>query len=59
MSFGPKAWQQLHWDERAAANFMLGGAGAGLMIAAALAYPDSRAPVLLALAWRRPARYWT
>jgi phenylacetyl-CoA:acceptor oxidoreductase subunit 2 len=23
MSFGPKPWQQLHWDERAAANFIL------------------------------------
>ena len=50
MSFGPRAWIQQHWDARAAANFMLGGAGAGLLIAAALAYPDSRAPVLLALA---------
>ena len=49
MSFGPKAWIQQHWDARAAANFMLGGAGAGLMIAAALAYPDSRTPVLLSL----------
>jgi phenylacetyl-CoA:acceptor oxidoreductase subunit 2 len=33
MSFGPRPWQQLHWDERAAANFMLGGAGAGLLVA--------------------------
>lgn len=33
MSFGPKPWQQLHWDERAAANFMLGGTGAGLLVA--------------------------
>jgi phenylacetyl-CoA:acceptor oxidoreductase subunit 2 len=49
MSFGPKAWIQQHWDARAAANFMLGGAGAGLLVAAALAYPDSRTPVLLAL----------
>lgn len=49
MSFGPKAWIQQHWDARAALNFMLGGAGGGLMIAAALAYPDSRTPVLLAL----------
>ena len=37
MSFGPKAWIQQHWDARAALNFMLGGAGAGLLIAAALA----------------------
>jgi len=50
MSFGPKAWIQQHWDARAALNFMLGGTGAGLMIAAALATPDSRAPVLLSLA---------
>jgi len=33
MSFGPKPWQQLHWDERAAANFILGGSGAGLLVA--------------------------
>ncbi|HEX9184671.1 MAG TPA: hypothetical protein VF876_15550 [Burkholderiales bacterium] len=49
MSFGPKAWIQEHWDARAAANFMLGGAGAGLMAATALAYPDSPVPVLLSL----------
>ena len=49
MSYGPKAWLQAHWDARAALNFMLGGTGAGLMIAAALAFPDSRAPVLLSL----------
>ncbi len=42
-------WLQKHWDQRAALNFMLGGAGAGLMIAAALAYPQDRAPVLLSL----------
>jgi len=33
VSFGPKPWQQLHWDARAAANFMLGGTGAGLLVA--------------------------
>jgi phenylacetyl-CoA:acceptor oxidoreductase subunit 2 len=49
VSFGPQAWIQQHWDARAALNFMLGGAGAGLMVAAALAYPDSRAPVMLSL----------
>lgn len=43
-------WLQKHWDARAALNFMLGGAGAGLMIAAALAQPAGRAPVILALA---------
>ena len=49
MSFGPKAWIQQHWDARAAPNFMLGGARAGLLIAAALAYPASRVPVLIGL----------
>lgn len=34
MSFGPNPWQQLHWDARAAGNFMGGGAGTGLLIAA-------------------------
>lgn len=43
-------WLQKHWDARAAANFMLGGMGAGLMLAAALMHPDGRLPVLLALA---------
>ncbi len=41
MSYGPKPWQQLHWDARAAANFMLGGAGSGLLIAWSLAIPAS------------------
>lgn len=49
MSFGPKAWIQQHWDARAALNFMLGGTGAGLLIAAAIAYPMSRMPVLIGL----------
>jgi phenylacetyl-CoA:acceptor oxidoreductase subunit 2 len=49
VSYGPKAWLQTHWDARAALNFMLGGTGSGLMIAAALATPDSRLPILLAL----------
>jgi phenylacetyl-CoA:acceptor oxidoreductase subunit 2 len=43
-------WLQKHWDARAALNFMLGGAGAGLMVATALARPDSAAPVVLSLA---------
>ena len=34
MSYGPRPWQQAHWDWRAATNFMLGGTGAGLMVAA-------------------------
>jgi phenylacetyl-CoA:acceptor oxidoreductase subunit 2 len=37
MSFGPNPWQQTNWDWRAAANFTAGGAGAGLVILAALA----------------------
>jgi phenylacetyl-CoA:acceptor oxidoreductase subunit 2 len=49
MSFGPKAWIQQNWDARAALNFMLGGTGSGLMIAAALATAESRVPVLLSL----------
>ena len=39
---------QRHWDARAAANFMLGGAGAGLLVAMALA--DVREASALALA---------
>jgi phenylacetyl-CoA:acceptor oxidoreductase subunit 2 len=49
MSFGPKAWIQEHWDARAALNFMLGGSGAGLLVASALAYPESSVPVLIGL----------
>ena len=37
MSYGAKPWQQLHWDVRAAGNFMAGGAGAGLLVATSLA----------------------
>ena len=35
MSFGPNPWQQAHWDWRAAGNFICGGAGSGLIVAAA------------------------
>ena len=41
-------WLQRHWDARAAANFMLGGAGAGLMMATLLV-PDSYFLVTLSL----------
>lgn len=41
-------WVQKHWDARAALNFMLGGAGSGLMVAAVLA--DRPAMIALALA---------
>ncbi|MGE3145894.1 MAG: 4Fe-4S dicluster domain-containing protein [Pseudorhodoplanes sp.] len=34
---GVEPWHQKHWDWKAAANFMAGGAGAGLFAAAALA----------------------
>jgi phenylacetyl-CoA:acceptor oxidoreductase 26-kDa subunit len=37
MSFGPHPWRQTAWDARAAANFMAGGAGSGLIVASALA----------------------
>jgi phenylacetyl-CoA:acceptor oxidoreductase 26-kDa subunit len=43
-------WLQKHWDARAALNFMLGGTGAGLMIAAALLRLTGDAPILLSLA---------
>lgn len=36
-AFGPNPWQQAHWDWRAATNFILGGTGSGLIVAAALA----------------------
>ncbi len=34
--FGPNPWHQTNWDFRAAFNFVFGGAGAGLLVAAAL-----------------------
>ena len=36
---GPNAWIQRHWYWRAAANFVFGGTGSGLILAAALALP--------------------
>ncbi len=36
MTFGPAAWQQTNWDWRAAGNFTCGGAGAGLIVFAAV-----------------------
>jgi phenylacetyl-CoA:acceptor oxidoreductase 26-kDa subunit len=44
-NYGPKPWMQAHWDLRAATNFILGGTGTGLLLAAALAAPP---------AWRWP-----
>jgi phenylacetyl-CoA:acceptor oxidoreductase subunit 2 len=43
-------WLQRHWDWRAASNFMLGGAGAGLMVSASLLQIESPYAALLALA---------
>jgi phenylacetyl-CoA:acceptor oxidoreductase subunit 2 len=53
MSFGPKPWHQTNWDFRAAFNFIFGGAGAGLLIAAALSGASGnalRAEMLLGMA---------
>lgn len=41
---------QQHWDARAAMNFMLGGAGSGLMVALAVSGAQSAFPVMLSLA---------
>jgi phenylacetyl-CoA:acceptor oxidoreductase subunit 2 len=35
MSYGPRPWIQLHWDVRAALNFILGGTGGGFLLFAA------------------------
>ncbi|MCC6212898.1 MAG: phenylacetyl CoA, partial [Burkholderiales bacterium] len=48
--FGPKPWVQQHWDWRAATNFMLGGAGAGLIFAAGLILDEIQAPFAIGLA---------
>lgn len=53
MSYGPKPWQQLHWDMRAAGNFILGGTGSGLLVVWALMphlVPEPRWFVLAGLA---------
>jgi len=47
--YGPNPWQQRHWDARAAANFVCGGMGSGLIVAAAVAGgfgPALAAPLL-------------
>ena len=43
MSFGPKPWHQTNWDFRAAFNFIFGGAGAGLLVAAAISGTNGNA----------------
>lgn len=51
MSYGPHPWLQTNWDGRAALNFVAGGAGAGLLVAATLAAPPGAAlPWLLGAA---------
>ncbi len=53
MSYGPKPWIQLHWDVRAALNFILGGTGGGFLVFAAFvpaAPQPARAALLLGLA---------
>lgn len=53
MSYGPKPWIQLHWDVRAALNFILGGTGGGFLLFAAFVpavQPSTRAALLLGLA---------
>lgn len=47
--YGASPWQQGHWDLRAATNFMFGGAGAGLLIASAIAAPSPRLGILAGL----------
>jgi phenylacetyl-CoA:acceptor oxidoreductase subunit 2 len=37
VSYGPRPWQQTHWDWRAAGNFICGGAGSGFVVFATLA----------------------
>jgi len=37
MSYGPRPWLQLHWDTRAALNFIFGGTGGGFILLAAFA----------------------
>lgn len=52
MSYGPKPWIQLHWDVRAALNFILGGTGGGFLLFAAFVpapLPAVRAALLLGL----------
>jgi phenylacetyl-CoA:acceptor oxidoreductase subunit 2 len=50
MSFGPAPWQQTHWDWRAAGNFVCGGAGAGLIVFAALSRVTTPTLTVLVLA---------
>ena len=46
MSYGPNPWRQTQWDARAAANFMAGGAGSGLVFVGAMLAAAGTAPVV-------------
>jgi phenylacetyl-CoA:acceptor oxidoreductase subunit 2 len=50
MTYGPAPWRQRSWDWRAAANFVGGGAGSGLIICTALAAPSDAPQAALFLA---------
>jgi phenylacetyl-CoA:acceptor oxidoreductase subunit 2 len=47
MSYGPDPWPQQSWDARAAANFVGGGAGCGLLLFATLAGAEGTLRLLL------------
>jgi len=49
MSYGPRPWQQASWDWRAAANFILGGTGAGLLFSSIFIQNSFPYPVILGL----------
>ncbi|HQU50952.1 MAG TPA: dimethyl sulfoxide reductase anchor subunit [Casimicrobiaceae bacterium] len=48
MSYGPTPWVQQHWDLRAAANFVAGGAGSGLVLVSVASGAGGR-PTAIAL----------
>lgn len=50
MTFGPKPWQQTHWDWRAAGNFIGGGAGGGLIMFTAVSGVHGIVAAMLLLA---------
>ena len=50
MTYGPRPWQQSHWDWRAAGNFMGGGAGSGLIIFTAISGVQGLPAAVLLLA---------
>lgn len=50
MTYGFHPWQQTSWDARAAANFIAGGLGSGLIVFAALANARGSALAMLMIA---------